>query len=150
MTVDENIDLTLEAIFAGDHNPLLLLRDHYNYQGVHNCKALHPGSNGMSEERVFGIRVEDMSPSLYSGFRNCLSQSKYREKQDYAYMSLYQFLFDALPPLISHYDPWAEYHFCAGYNCDCCGVELNPLNRGSYRTLCEGCSERERHPVDIL
>ncbi len=46
MTIDENIDLTLEAVFAGDDNPGLLLRDHYQYQGHHKWRRCGDVPNG--------------------------------------------------------------------------------------------------------
>ena len=135
MAITDAIDLTLESMFAGEDDPLLLPIKHRSYLKVdtsyHNLFLEILDFIPKAVRQNFELQEWFGLPSMFCN----LSED---------FINLYTNLYDKLPAgNNNHSDPYFAYHFCSGENCDRCGLDLNLFTKGYYRTLCTECEKTE-------
>ncbi len=134
MAITIEIDLTIESDFASQYDERLIPDRVRRQQG----KDFFP------------------SPSIPLGWLlNITFNSFFKDwKQDdvlESTLSCYYMLFGMSPKLLKRWgelDPYAPYVFGAGIMCDCCGDELNILNKGDY--ICGRCEKRFDKSMEII
>lgn len=162
--ITRDIDYTLEATFAGDEDINELIRHHWSYAwkwSIRSWNAIsrifYDDGSPTSINRSFGLMTPDMIDSneeeiitgenafyehepwrMYNNIVNGRIDDgdKYNRQVCDDYYMCHDHLFDA-PPQYCGNDPYAM-AFGDDKTCDCCGTDLNVLNRSCYG-LCEGC-----------
>lgn len=146
--ITEDIDLTLEAIFAGDEQPNLLLRHHYDRQYKREPDTFSTYrilTDGDRYERLHLI-IEDFVIPEPDRYPRRVKNGMLDDMYDYNDLILddvlncYYNVFDEYPVDPVSGDPWIA-AFGLGVNCDRCGVKLDFFNKASYG-LCNDCTHQ--------
>lgn len=132
MALNDDIDLTLESIFYSQEENSVQNDAQRRYRSLGILYNLFETNLKVSMMRWF----DDIGKP--SDNIDCL-RSNYRLLEDQSEGCYFE-IFKTVPET-----SWLNYGF--GVGCDCCGIELNPLNRGKYFSLCLACDdfENERH-----